>query len=103
MTSRIDRMFRESDPVIAAILDSALSGKEVGVDDGAELYSATGSALHLTGLVADEIRRRKVGDTVTYVVNRNINFTNVCIKQCGSAPSAGTLGRMRGTCFPPQR
>ena len=83
MTSRIDRMFRESDPVIAGILDSALSGKEVGVDDGAELYSATGSAFHLTGLVADEIRRRKVGDTVTYVVNRNINFTNVCIKQCG--------------------
>jgi FO synthase subunit 2 len=34
-------------------------------------------------MVADEIRKRRVGDTVTYVVNRNINFTNVCIKQCG--------------------
>jgi FO synthase subunit 2 len=38
---------------------------------------------HLIGLVADEIRRRRVGNIVTYVVNRNINFTNVCIKQCG--------------------
>jgi FO synthase subunit 2 len=33
--------------------------------------------------VADELRRRAVGDVVTYVVNRNINFTNVCIKRCG--------------------
>jgi CofH subfamily radical SAM domain protein len=32
--------------------------------------------------VADELRRRQVGDTVTFVVNRNINFTNVCIKHC---------------------
>jgi len=47
------------------------------------LYSTTGLDFHLVGLVADEIRRRRVGDTVTYVVNRNINFTNVCIKQCG--------------------
>ena len=34
-------------------------------------------------MVADILRKRRVGDTVTYVVNRNINFTNVCIKQCG--------------------
>lgn len=35
------------------------------------------------GLVADELRQRQVGAEVTYVINRNINFTNVCIKQCG--------------------
>ena len=34
-------------------------------------------------MVADELRRRTVGDLVTYVVNRNVNFTNVCIKRCG--------------------
>jgi FO synthase subunit 2 len=34
-------------------------------------------------MVADELRKRRVGDIVTFVVNRNINFTNVCIKQCG--------------------
>ena len=34
-------------------------------------------------MVADELRKRRVGDVVSYVVNRNINFTNVCIKQCG--------------------
>jgi 5-amino-6-(D-ribitylamino)uracil---L-tyrosine 4-hydroxyphenyl transferase len=34
-------------------------------------------------MVADELRRRSVGNCVTYVINRNINFTNVCIKRCG--------------------
>ena len=33
--------------------------------------------------ISDELRRRSVGDLVTFVVNRNINFTNVCIKRCG--------------------
>src|SRR6266850_4453582 len=34
-------------------------------------------------ILADELRRRQAGDTVTFVVNRNVNFTNVCIKHCG--------------------
>ncbi|HKZ62764.1 MAG TPA: 5-amino-6-(D-ribitylamino)uracil--L-tyrosine 4-hydroxyphenyl transferase CofH, partial [Nitrososphaera sp.] len=42
-----------------------------------------GLEMNLAVTVADELRRRAVGDNVTYVVNRNINFTNVCIKQCG--------------------
>ena len=33
-------------------------------------------------MAADELRRRQAGDVVTFVVNRNINFTNVCIKHC---------------------
>ena len=37
----------------------------------------------MTTMVADMLRRTKVGDKVTYVINRNINFTNVCIKRCG--------------------
>jgi FO synthase subunit 2 len=47
------------------------------------LFKAKGIDFHLVGLVADELRKRRVGDTVSFVVNRNINFTNVCIKQCG--------------------
>lgn len=76
-------MFREADPVVANILQRALSGGVVSVEDGVLLYSAKGASLHLVGITANEIRQQKVGDTVTYVVNRNINFTNVCIKQCG--------------------
>ena len=82
MTS-IDSLFKDADPVIAGILNDALSEKEITADKGLELINAQGINFHLVGLVADELRRRRVGDVVSFVVNRNINFTNVCIKQCG--------------------
>ena len=83
MTINIDTLFKNSDPIIADILNNALSDKEISVKEGIELYNVNDVDFHLVGLVANEIRRRRVGDIVSYVVNRNINFTNVCIKQCG--------------------
>ena len=83
MTINIDSLFKNADPVIADILNKALSEKEISAEEGLELFNAQGMGFHLVGLVADELRRRRVGDIVSYVVNRNINFTNVCIKQCG--------------------
>ena len=83
MTMNLDSLFKYADPIISEILNNALSDKEISAKEGIELYSADGINFHLVGLVADEIRRRRVGDIVSYVVNRNINFTNVCIKQCG--------------------
>src|SRR5213596_3593840 len=65
------------------ILVGVLDGGELSVDHGIALTGAVGRDLHALTLVADELRRRQVGDVVTYVVNRNINFTNVCIKHCG--------------------
>jgi FO synthase subunit 2 len=64
-------------------LNKALSEKEISAKEGIELYKTKGIEFHLVGLVANELRKRRVGNTVSYVVNRNINFTNVCIKQCG--------------------
>ena len=83
MSINIDSLFKNADPVISEILNRALSEKEISAKEGLELYDTDGMDFHLVGLVADELRRRKVGNIVTYVVNRNINFTNVCIKQCG--------------------
>jgi FO synthase subunit 2 len=83
MTSNIDSIFRNADPTISDILNNALSEKEISANEGLELFNAVGINFHLVGLVADELRKRRVGDIVSYVVNRNINFTNVCIKQCG--------------------
>ena len=83
MITNIDSLFKNADPVVADILNNALSEKEISAQDGLELFKVNGIDFHLVGLVADELRRRRVGDTVSYVVNRNINFTNVCIKQCG--------------------
>ena len=83
MTINIDTLFKNSDPIIANILNNALSDKEISVKEGVDLYNVSDVDFHLVGLVANEIRRKRVGDIVSYVVNRNINFTNVCIKQCG--------------------
>src|SRR5207245_4574448 len=68
---------------VRRILVAGLDGGEPSVDHGIALTGAVGRDLHALTLVADELRRRQVGDVVTYVVNRNINFTNVCIKHCG--------------------
>ena len=79
----IENIFSNIDPEISSILEGALDGKEISFRDTLKLLDATGLSLSLIILVADELRRRANGEIVTYVINRNINFTNVCIKQCG--------------------
>jgi FO synthase subunit 2 len=68
---------------VARVLDQALGGSDISVEDALVLFDTTGLEFSALLVVADELRRRTVGDVVTYVVNRNINFTNVCIKRCG--------------------
>ena len=51
-------------------------------------------------MTADELRRRTVGDIVTYVVNRNINFTNVCIKRCGFCAFSRDFRQEEGYLLP---
>jgi FO synthase subunit 2 len=68
---------------ISAILDQALQGGELSVEDGALLFTAEGADFERLLSTADEVRRRRVGDRVAYVINRNVNFTNVCVKRCG--------------------
>ena len=79
----LDVLLKNADPIISGILNNALSEKEIDIKDAVMLFSARGTDLELVCSVADELRKRRVGDIVTYVVNRNVNFTNVCIKQCG--------------------
>ena len=70
------------DKEIRTILARAVDGYELTGAEGLRLVECQGRELHALTLVADEMRRRQVGDPATYVVNRNINFTNVCIKHC---------------------
>jgi FO synthase subunit 2 len=79
----LDSILKNLDPVISNTLDRALSNKEISVDQANELFDADGTEMNIILIVADELRRRTVGENVTYVINRNINFTNVCIKRCG--------------------
>jgi FO synthase subunit 2 len=82
MDTFLARYWTSLDRRVRQALDRALDGGEVTVDDGFALAGATGRELSALTLVADELRARQAGDVVTYVVNRNINFTNVCIKHC---------------------
>jgi 7,8-didemethyl-8-hydroxy-5-deazariboflavin synthase CofH subunit len=68
---------------VESVLDRALEGRELSAEDGEALFAAQGDDLHRLLSAADELRRRRVGDRVGYVVNRNVNFTNVCVKRCG--------------------
>jgi FO synthase subunit 2 len=71
------------DPVISSALDEALDEKELSEVAITELFKCKGTEMGMILMVADELRRRAAGDLVTYVINRNINFTNVCVKRCG--------------------
>src|SRR6478672_3283213 len=79
----IDTILKNIDPEISSILDKALNNREISNSDTIKLFNSKDLELSLIFLIADELRRRDNGNKVTYVVNRNINFTNVCIKHCG--------------------
>jgi FO synthase len=66
-----------------------------------ELFAARGDQVHAVLAAADELRARVNGDTVTYVVNRNINYTNICTYRCGfCAFSKGRSTRdLRGPAY----
>jgi len=67
---------------VASILEKSLAGSELSSEEGYVLGDVDGPELSALVLTADHIRQRRVGDVITYVVNRNINFTNVCFIGC---------------------
>jgi 7,8-didemethyl-8-hydroxy-5-deazariboflavin synthase CofH subunit len=84
---------REIDDVVPAALAAcpgevrdclqlAMAGAKLTFEQGLKLATANGAGLEALVVVADQLRRETVGDTITYVVNRNINFTNVCFVGC---------------------
>lgn len=68
---------------LSPIIDRAMRGDEPSEEGIVTLFSAQGSALGDVCRAANELRRQVCGDEVTYVVTRNINYTNVCFFRCG--------------------
>jgi 7,8-didemethyl-8-hydroxy-5-deazariboflavin synthase CofH subunit len=64
------------------VLEAMLAAEEPTFEQGLELATAEGPALDALVAAADHLRHETVGDAITYVVNRNINFTNVCFVGC---------------------
>jgi len=67
---------------IERLLDAAACGERLGEEQVARLLDARGHEAQAVRASADRLRRRVNGDTVTYVVNRNINYTNLCYFGC---------------------
>jgi FO synthase subunit 2 len=68
---------------VTGILDRALSGQPLTPDEGVFLLQQpSAEAIAQIQAAADQLRQNWVGDTVTYVINRNINFTNICEQHC---------------------
>lgn len=62
------------------LLEKALGGEELNLREGTNLLKS--NDLYALGFVADQLRRKAVGDIVTFVINRHINYTNVCVSKC---------------------
>ena len=70
------------DPRVGDILEKALSGGEIDQQDGLTLFATRGREFQALLRAADAVRRKRVGDDVSFVVVRNINFTNICHTGC---------------------
>jgi len=67
---------------VAEVLDGVRMGHEPGVAELTTLFEARGPEVAAIAELADELRRQVIGDTVTWVHNRNINYTNICTFKC---------------------
>ena len=83
------------------LLMRALSGRGLDANEIATLFAMRGAAFDDLCVAADELRRVVVGESVTFVVNRNINYTNICTYRCGfCAFSKGrTSAGLRGPAY----
>ena len=84
-----------------SLLRAARAGHTLAETDIVRLFNVEGRELHEVIAAADELRHETVGDVITYVVNRNINYTNICLYHCGfCAFSKGRGSRdLRGPAY----
>jgi FO synthase len=78
----LERLLADVHPEVGSALDAALEGREVTLEQGERLLGCTGADFHALLCAANHARREDVGSDVTFVVNRNMNFTNVCYVGC---------------------
>lgn len=104
----LDHLFRKVPKPIVNILENQLNEilgrsqrSSLSVDEASQLLKVKNSdSIHAIALVADLIRQNSVcADHVTFVINRNINFTNACVKKCGFCSFSRTGDFLRLNIF----
>ena len=79
----MEKLLDEIDPEIGSILKGSIAGKrELSTQDAIKLFQTTGFEFQSLLFVADFIRKKIRDAIVTFVINRNINFTNICTARC---------------------
>jgi FO synthase len=78
----LDRRMADASPDVRALITRVLDGRTLHGDDAVRLLETEGADVLAVIAAADAVRKADVGDDVTYVVNRNVNFTNVCFVGC---------------------
>src|SRR6202021_2254559 len=78
----VEALLGNASPAVRTALEHALSKRELTPEEGLLLFPSQGDDPRATVKCADFARAEDIGDEVTYVVNRNINFTNICFVGC---------------------
>jgi 7,8-didemethyl-8-hydroxy-5-deazariboflavin synthase CofH subunit len=100
MKASIEPMLKLATRETAGALETSLEGHDLVEEQIVNLFSATGANFHALLMAADSLRNKTVGEEITYVVNRNINFTNVCVKRCGFCAFSRTHHSSEGYYLP---
>ncbi len=100
MKEAIESYLKTATSKTANILERSLTGQDLSEDEATSLFSATGTDFWAVLSAADTLRHQTVGEEVSYVVNRNINFTNVCVKRCSFCAFSRTYRNDEGYYLP---
>jgi FO synthase subunit 2 len=76
------QIFNQIKPEIKYILKKALNNREISSEEALQLLKVHGKEFFALQYVADQICFEKKQDIVTFIINRNINFTNICFQEC---------------------
>ncbi len=78
----LERQWSTIDPVVARILEKPFLGAPISEAEGEQLFHTRGAECEALVHAADALRKQAVGDDVSFVITRNINFTNICYMGC---------------------
>ncbi|RLG74527.1 MAG: 7,8-didemethyl-8-hydroxy-5-deazariboflavin synthase subunit CofH [Thermoprotei archaeon] len=92
IVSFIERVIKSIDSYFSDIIDKAIDGKDISEREAVRLFEAKNMEINILAFAADYLRWKTIGDIVTFVVNRNINFTNECMINCNFCAYSKPVG-----------